>query len=199
MRAEGILTSATEEDLTQWWVAENVSLFQSTLSQYVEAETREKRLALLDEACAVILAVFYSLYKELPATTMTTSLLSCSLETMRCIFNNGDLVHVTTSNFVPSLLLYLAVDGVILSLYSSVGVQFISNILSIAAGLAKHAPETFLDNHLGCFQSIVHSLLSTVPDEERAALIAFLVQASTARLSPFYILGGRSNAEYYEF
>lgn len=199
MRAEGILTSATEEDLTQWWVAENVSLFQNTLSQYVEAETREKRLALLDEACAVILAVFYSLYKELPATTMTTSLLSCSLETMRCIFNNGDLVHVTTSNFVPSLLLYLAVDGVILSLYSSVGVQFISNILSIAAGLAKHAPETFLDNHLGCFQSIVHSLLSTVPDEERAALIAFLVQASTARLSPFYILGGRSNAEYYEF
>ncbi|EFO60899.1 Hypothetical protein GLP15_3960 [Giardia lamblia P15] len=199
MRAEGILNSATEEELIQWWAAENVSLFQNTLSQYVEAETKEKRLALLDEVCAVILAVLHSLSKELPATTMTTGLLSCSLETMRCIFNNGDLVHLTTSTFVSSLLLYLTTNGVIISLYGSMGAQFIGNILSVAAGLAKCAPEKFVDNYLECFQSIVLLLFSSVPDEERVALLAFLIQASIARLSPFYILGGRPNAEYYEF
>lgn len=199
MRAEGILNSTTYDAIMQWWTAENVVLFQNALSQYVEAETRENRLILLDEVCAVILAALYSLSKELQAGIVTTGLLSCLLETVRCIFSNGDIVYVAAPNFISTLFSYLVVDSVALSLYDAVGIQFLGNMLYVAAGIAKYTPETPLNNYYESFQSIVDTLLSGVPEEERTILITSLIQASVLRLSPFHMLSGRPNTEYYEF
>lgn len=199
MRAEGILNNTTEDEILLCWTAENIALFQSVLSQYVEAEAREKRLGLLDEVCAIILALLYSLSKELPTITMTTSLLSCLLEAVHCIFSSGDLVHVTSPDFVTSLISYLAIENVAKSLYSVVGVQFLGSMLYIAAGLIKYVQPGSLDTYFGSIQSVVCALLSSASEEARLGLLAALIQASVTRLSPLCMLNGRPNTEYYEF
>lgn len=199
MRAEDILNSTTSDTIMQHWTAENVVLFQNAFSQYVEAETQERRLVFLDEVCTIILSAFYSLSKGLQVDILTTGLLSCLLETVRCVFNNGDLAYITIPGFVPQLFIYLVADGVAISLYNAAGVQFLTNILYVATGIANYIPETPLTNYYKSFQSIIYELLSGVSDDERVTLIASLIQVSVLRLSPFYTLNGRPDTEHYEF